>query len=240
MQPELIPTFDDPNGANSGLRIGGLEKLSMVDWPGRLCAVLFLQGCAWRCRYCHNPHLIPFNAGPAVSWKEFLHWVHRRQHLLDGVVFSGGEPTWQSRLGECMDVVIVFGFQVGLHTGGPSPQRLASLLPRVSWVGFDFKAPFDRYAQVTGVNDGEAARESLGLIQAAGVDYEVRTTWHPELINDAALESMADSLVEAGVSAWTIQRFRPEGCVDADLIAHPVGTVPLERLRRPGLAITVR
>jgi pyruvate formate lyase activating enzyme len=238
--PELTTSASDLNDPVSGLRIGGWEKLSMVDWPGRLCAVLFLQGCAWRCRYCHNPHLIPFGVGGAESWGEFLRWLHRRRGLLDGVVFSGGEPTWQSGLGEAMDAVLDLGFQIGLHTGGPSPRRLSALLPRVSWAGFDFKAPFDRYAQVTGVNGGEAARESLGLIQAAGVACEVRSTWHPRLITADELEMMADALAAAGVSSWVIQRFRPEGCTDAELRAHPLGAVPLGRLERPGLTITVR
>lgn len=240
MQPKLTDPSADLNRSLSGPRIGGLEKLSLVDWPGRLCAVLFLQGCAWRCRYCHNPHLIPFQGQAACSWDGFMGWLHRRQGLLDGVVFSGGEPTWQPHLDQAMDAVLDLGFQIGLHTGGPSPQRLASLLPRIAWVGFDFKAPFDRYAQVTGVDDGERARESLGLIQAAGVACEVRTTWHPRLLDADDLGAMADTLVAAGVSAWVIQRFRPEGCDDAELRGQPVGAVPVERLDRAGLTVTIR
>lgn len=241
MQPELTPPPVDPNRPlASGPRIGGLEKLSLVDWPGRLCAVLFLQGCAWRCRYCHNPHLIPFRGETASSWDAFMHWLQRRRGLLDGVVFSGGEPTWQPHLDQAMDAVLALGFQIGLHTGGPSPQRLEPLLTRVGWVGFDFKAPFDRYTQVTGSDDGQQARASLGLIQSAGVDYEVRTTWHPELLDADELAVMADTLAEAGISSWVIQRFRPDGCDDAELLGQPVGAVPLERLQRTGLTITIR
>lgn len=223
-----------------GPHVGGLEKLSLVDWPGRLCAVVFLQGCAWRCRYCHNPHLIPFAAPAELSWDDVLAWLRRRRGLLDGVVFSGGEPTWQSGLAAAMRAVRDLGFGVGLHTGGPAPERLAPLLPLLDWIGFDFKAPFARYAAVAGLDDGAAAQQSLALIRAAGVGCEIRTTWHPLLLTEADLEAMAASLAGLGCTEWVIQRFRPDGCADAELCEHPLGEVPAERLRRFGLNLLVR
>lgn len=228
-------------GATAALRIGGFDPLSAVDWPGQLAAVVFCQGCGWACRYCHNPHLIPHER-PAqlVAWTDIVAWLGRRHGLLDGVVFSGGEPTLQPALPAAAATVRALGFKVGLHTAGPVPENLARLLPLLHWVGFDFKAPFDRYAQVTDHDQGARARESLRLLTAARVAVEVRTTWHPQLLSPADLTLMAGALVEAGGSAWTIQRFRPDGCADPALRARPVGDVPAGVLQFPGLRVSVR
>lgn len=240
MQPPLIspPTATE---ARLDLPIGGVEKLSTVDWPGQLAAVVFCQGCGWRCSYCHNPHLIPFartSGGP--NWEQVLAWLNRRRGLLDAVVFSGGEPTWHAPLGEAMQQARTLGFKIGLHTGGPSPERLAPLLPCLDWVGFDFKAPFAAYGKVTGRDDGGAARQSLERLLGARILCEIRTTWHPRLLSDDDLVEMADALRVLGCTEWVIQRFRPDGCPDADLRNHPVGAVPLAKLSPTGLRITVR
>ncbi|HEX7972614.1 MAG TPA: anaerobic ribonucleoside-triphosphate reductase activating protein, partial [Thiobacillus sp.] len=152
------------------LRVGGLTPLSTTDWPGQLAAVVFCQGCPWRCGYCHNPDLIPARGANEIPWDDVLAFLHRRQGLLDGVVFSGGEPTLQAALPDAMREVRALGFRIGLHTGGAYPQRLAAVLPLVDWVGFDVKAPFADYARITGAA-GSGARALAGLQQvlASGV-----------------------------------------------------------------------
>jgi len=223
------------------VRIGGFEKLSTVDWPGQLAAVVFCQGCAWRCVYCHNPHLIPFATNEeAISWRAITRWLETRRGLLDGVVFSGGEPTLQPGLAAAMEEARALGFAIGLHTGGPVPEHLARVLPFTDWVGFDFKAPFDRYVRVTGHDQGSRARESLRLLHAERVAYEVRTTWHPRLLAPADLAEMAQTLPRMGVVEWVIQRFRANGCDDPELMAEPVGEVPREAFCARGLRVTVR
>jgi pyruvate formate lyase activating enzyme len=227
------------------LRIGGVERLSLVDWPGQLAAVVFCQGCGWQCGYCHNPHLIPFaprNADDVIAWKEFVTWLERRRGLLDAVVFSGGEPTLQPGLRAAIEACRAMGFRIGLHTGGPVPGNLALVLPLVEWVGFDFKAPFDRYARVTRHDHGERARESFRLLRDAGVATEVRTTWHPQLLDPDDLVTMAQTLAAAGVAEWIVQRFRTDGCLDESLCAAPFGDVPLPACVAvaSGLRITVR
>jgi pyruvate formate lyase activating enzyme len=223
------------------LHIGGFVHLSAVDWPGELAAVIFCQGCGWRCGYCHNPHLIPF-ASPShpIAWEHVLSFLTRRRGLLDGVVFSGGEPTLQPGLTAGVTAVRTLGFKVGLHTGGPVPETLRSLLPMLDWVGFDFKAPFDRYLQVTGQDHGPRARESLKHLLTSGVAYEIRTTWHPRLLSASDLGAMARTLGEAGCREWIIQRFRPDGCADASLAEDPIGEVPLSAVTIPGLRVVVR
>jgi pyruvate formate lyase activating enzyme len=237
--PAALPPADI--GVCLDLPVGGFEKLSAVDWPGQLAAVVFCQGCAWRCGYCHNPHLIPFaRTADSPTWDSLLAWLGRRRGLLDAVVFSGGEPTWHGALGEAMQQVRDLGFKIGLHTGGPSPERLERLLPWLDWVGFDFKAPFSAYAKVTGRDDGVPARRSLQMLLAARIPCEVRTTWHPQLLSHEDLSSMADAVGELGCTEWVIQRFRPDGCGDVTLCQRSPGEVPLERINRPGLRIRVR
>lgn len=201
------------------LRVGGLTPLSTTDWPGMLAAVVFCQGCPWRCRYCHNPHLIPPRSDSEIPWDDVLAFLRRRQGLLDGVVFSGGEPTLQPELADAMRDVRALGFKVGLHTGGAYPRRLAEVLPLVDWVGLDAKAPFADYARITGVaGSGDPALASLDAVLASGVEHEIRTTVHPALLADAEVVDLAHALSARGVKRHVIQAFRSQGCVDAALV----------------------
>ena len=93
------------------LRVGGLTQLSLSDWPGQLAAVVFCQGCPWRCGYCHNPHLIPPRAAAALEWDDVLAFLERRRGLLDAVVFSGGEPTAQRGLAAAMREARALAYQ---------------------------------------------------------------------------------------------------------------------------------
>ncbi|MDR3536973.1 MAG: anaerobic ribonucleoside-triphosphate reductase activating protein [Acetobacteraceae bacterium] len=210
------------------LRIGGLARLSSSDWPGELVATVFCQGCGWRCRYCHNPHLQPAVSSDLIAWPAVMAFLRQRRGLLDGVVFSGGEPTLQSALAAAMQEVRGLGFRIGLHTGGAYPDRLAAVLPLVDWVGFDAKMPFSRYEAVTGVDgSGERARESLLRLLASGKACEVRTTVHPWLLDQPALEALADELATLGVTHYVVQAFRSIGCRDEELNRMPSATAPL-------------
>ena len=156
------------------LRVGGLTRLSAADYPGgKLAAVLFCQGCAWRCGYCHNAHLMSFKARSLIPWKEILQFLQRRRGLLDAVVFSGGEPTLQPSLKSAVAEVKSLGYLVGLHTAGIVPRRLAEVLPLLDWVGMDVKAPWEEHSRVTGVRgSARRARESMALIRESGVACE--------------------------------------------------------------------
>lgn len=202
------------------LRVGGLARLSACDWPGELVATVFCQGCPWRCGYCHNPHLLPVSGTTRIAWPNVLSFLASRRGLLDGVVFSGGEPTLQKALPSAMCDVRKLGFRVGLHTAGPYPNKLAAVLPLADWVGFDVKAPFDDYARVTGAADsGGKARESLHRLLASGVAYEVRTTVHKALLDSPALSRLTAELSALGVT-HKIQAFRPTGCISTALTSQ--------------------
>lgn len=201
------------------LRVGGLTPLSTTDWPGMLAAVVFCQGCPWRCGYCHNPDLIPARGENEIPWEDVLAFLRRRQGLLDGVVFSGGEPTLQPELAAAMREVRALGFRIGLHTGGAYPRRLADVLPLVDWVGMDAKAPFADYARITGVDgSGKRAQASLEHLLASGVAHEIRTTVHPALLADTDVTGLARELSARGVKHYVLQPFRVQGCADADLV----------------------
>lgn len=213
------------------LQVGGLTPLTTTDYPGQLAAVVFSQGCPWRCGYCHNPHLIP-RSSDFEGWPGVLSFLHRRQGLLDAVVFSGGEPTLQTGLPEACATVREMGFKVGLHTAGPYPERLGAVLPLLDWVGMDIKAPFSVYDQITQVPGSAArARESLHLLLASGVEYEIRTTLHAGLLSHDQVLELAHELAGAGVRHFILQRFRTQGCAEPLLCRGDGGNFAWDTLR---------
>jgi len=194
------------------LQIAGLARLSTCDWPGHLVATVFLQGCPLDCGYCHNPGILDPRVPGVVPWGDVLELLGRRRGLLDGVVFSGGEPTRQRGLADAMRQVREFGFGVGLHTAGPYPRTFAEVLPLCDWIGLDIKAPERLYGRVAGVQAaGAKAFECLGMALAAGVALQVRTTVDPTTMTDADVAELTDTLHALGVAEHVLQRVRLEG-----------------------------
>jgi pyruvate formate lyase activating enzyme len=203
-------TRPDQRGADS-LAIAGLTPLSTVDWPDHLAATVFLQGCPWRCGYCHNASIIDPREPGIVPWPDVIDLLGRRRGLLDGVVFSGGEPTRQPGLADAMRQVKDLGFGVALHTGGAFPAALARVLDLVDWVGLDVKAPPRLYETVTRVpHSAEVAFESLDLVLASGVAVQVRTTVDPTVLDDDGLAELSAMLRSRGVE-HTLQEVRTQG-----------------------------
>lgn len=212
-------------GQGAPLAVGGLLPLSTIDWPGRLSAVVFCQGCAWSCPYCQNAALRPLGPGDR-PWSQVADWLETRRGLLEAVVFSGGEPLLQPGLAEAMTQARAMGFELGLHTSGMAPAALERVLPLCRWVGFDLKAPRGLYGRITGAAaSAEAAWASLGLLRRSGAAFELRTTWHPQVLTETDLlelagelrHGLADGAHEAGSVPWVIQAFQPEGCDNAAL-----------------------
>ncbi len=213
------------------LQVGGLTPLTTTDYPGQLAAVIFCQGCPWRCGYCHNPHLIP-RAGDGEEWRAIESFLLRRRGLLDAVVFSGGEPTLQSGLPDACMAVREMGFKVGLHTAGPYPERLGAILPLLDWVGMDIKAPFSAYDSITRTPESAVrARESLKLLLDSGVAHEIRTTLHAGLLDHAQVLELAHELAGAGVQNFVLQAFRPQGCAEPLLCQGDGGDFVWDSLR---------
>lgn len=198
-----------PSSEVQELRLGGITPMTSIDFPGRLAAVFYCQGCPWRCSYCHNPQLLDASAPPSLTWDNALAFLRSRVGLLDGVVFSGGEPLLQSALPEAVAQVRSLGFQTALHTGGMYPERLAALLPAFDWVGLDIKALPARYdAITTAPGSGPRAYASLRCLAESNTDYECRTTWHAGLFSVDELLELAATLRELGVRHWALQECR--------------------------------
>ena len=241
----------DRNGpAASELKLAGLTPFTTIDFPGRLSAVAFVQGCPWRCVYCQNSWMQQRSFDPGLehsSWEELESLLKRRHGLLDGVVFSGGEPCLDPALPAAVRAVKEMGYEVGLHTGGSYPARLAEVLPDLSWVGLDVKAvPADgaHWAMVTGVESAQDKwTESLGLLLASGVPFECRTTAHPDYFSEAQLLETAAFLQARDVKDYALQICRKPlgliarfGAVDPAWPSEPV----LEKLRSGFERFTLR
>lgn len=238
-RPISVAAVDAEAPDNRRLRIGGFVPFSTTDYPDQLAAVVFCQGCPWRCVYCHNPHLIPAGAPGKYTWSDLLRFLSERRGLLDAVVFSGGEPTLQSALPDAMRQVRSMGFRIGLHTGGMYPKRLAEILPLLDWIGLDVKAPQAAYDRITSVaGSGRAVFESLAQVIASGVNYELRCTWHPDLLSVADLENMTDQLARTDADRLVIQVYRAIGDVgapapiDADDMKQADFSYPAKRLQQ--------
>lgn len=218
------------------LRVGGLVPLTTLDYPGLLACVLFCQGCAWQCRYCHNPQLIAPRGEHEIAWSRIMDFLKRRQGLLQAVVFSGGEATLQGGLVPAMEEVRQLGFRVGLHSAGIKPWAFAWAAKAADWVGFDIKALAEDAKLITGVSgSGKANWRSLEHLLACGVDYECRTTVHWHLLDVERLWTIAERLQSFGVEHFAVQLVRSERMLDPTLprVAAPAEVDELwQRLRQ--------
>lgn len=196
----------------AGLRIGGITPLSTVDWPGQLAAVLFLQGCPWRCAYCHNGFLQSACGEAQVPWAQVEHLLQLRHGLLDGVVFSGGEPTAQGALIDAVHRVRELGYAVGLHTAGIYPRRIAQMGDALDWIALDIKALPGEYDALTGVpGSHERVEETLDWLIENGKSFECRTTVDWTLMKPADLVLLGERLAARGVTDYAVQIARAAG-----------------------------
>ena len=201
------------------MRIGGLQKLTLIDYPGRMAATVFTAGCNMRCPFCHNPELVRDEGGASSSFLEtesVLKELEARRGFLDAVVVSGGEPTVHPDLPAFIESLRGLGLLIKLDTNGLRPEVLEDLLDRrlIDFVAMDLKAPFDRYAEFTGVDAAaERIKRSMALTRTAPA-YEFRTTVAPGLAEED-LRSIMEALHPE--DAYFFQAFRvPEekGLID--------------------------
>jgi pyruvate formate lyase activating enzyme len=222
MAGNFCDTLDRPDGAQDApsipadnsapaLRIAGVTPFTTIDFPGRLAAVFYLQGCPLRCHYCHNPEMQavicpPPRPGHITNWDGFTAFLKKRAGMLDGIVLSGGEPLMHGALPDALQTVKAHGYDAAIHTAGSAPARLQKILPLIDWAGFDVKTAFDNYETVTAIpGSGIKARESLEMLIDSGKDYEVRTTADPDLIPPGTLLKMAKTIRDMGVTTFRLQ-----------------------------------
>ncbi len=197
----------DPEAPWARLRVAALTPFTSLDFPGHLAAIMHLQGCPLACPYCHSPHLQPFGPG-ALSPRALTGFLASRRGLLDGIVFSGGEPCAQIGLGDALAACRAQGYATALHSAGVYPHALIRLLPLLDWIGLDWKAPLHDTAPATGrVGLGRRFAQAVHAVLSAGIAHEIRTTWHPALLPPSAMLVMAEQLAQMGAGAWVIQPY---------------------------------
>lgn len=190
------------------MQIAGIEPFTTIDFPDRLACVLFAQGCPNRCPFCHNPDLQPLQ-GDCLAWAEVLSFLQQRQQMLDGVVFSGGEPLMQPTVVDAIQQVHQMGYQVAVHTSGVYPDRLKQVLPMLSWVGLDVKAPQEKYDLLSGrVGLWGTLEKSLTYLLQAGIDFETRTTCDPRYLSVQDIGALMDFLAAQKVPVYALQKYR--------------------------------
>ncbi|HUL23866.1 MAG TPA: anaerobic ribonucleoside-triphosphate reductase activating protein [Thermodesulfobacteriota bacterium] len=176
--------------------IGGLQRSSLIDYPGMISAVVFTQGCNFRCPYCHNPELVyPDAYRIPIPENDVLLFLERRARLLDGVVISGGEALLQRDLRRFLKRIKAAGYPVKLDTNGSLPDVLSAVIRErlVDYIAMDIKAPFRKYEAVAGAQvDTDAVRESIRIIVESGVKYQFRTTKVNILLDDQDIEEIRE------------------------------------------------
>ena len=191
------------------MKIHGLQKMTLLDFPGRVACTVFFGGCDMRCPFCHNAELLDGTAPPVMDEEEFLAFLKKRQGLLDGVAITGGEPLLQKDMPEFTAKIRTLGYPVKLDTNGTHPERLAKLMREglVQYVAMDIKNSPERYAETAGLAQLDLApvRESVSLLLEGSTDYEFRTTTIAEFHDDESFEKIGPWI--KGAKRYFLQRF---------------------------------
>jgi pyruvate formate lyase activating enzyme len=201
--------------------IKGFLETSFVDWPGKLCSVLFLPHCNFRCPYCHNhPLIFHPERVPSIPLETILDRLHSFRDWIDGVCITGGEPTLHKDLSSLIHKIKRRGFLIKLDTNGSNPQMLETLLERgeIDFVAMDVKAPLDpfSYRRSTGISvDLALILRSIEILKRCGVEHVFRMTVVPGLHQEEDIRRLGDQL-RAGRS-FILQNFNPENPLDPTL-----------------------
>jgi len=200
------------------MRIGGIQPLSLVDFPKKLAAVVFTVGCNFRCPFCHNPSLVVNSRentdkiGTFVSEDDVFDFLNQRKNQLDGVVISGGEPTLHQDLPEFIEKIRALGYAVKLDTNGSNPEMLRSLINSVEYVAMDIKHTWDNYPRAAGITDVEKIQQSVEILLQEKVDYEFRTTIIRELHSPEDIVEISKQI--RGARNYALQEFVPKVTLD--------------------------
>ena len=222
------------------MKIGGLQKTTLVDFPGTVACTVFTQGCPFRCHYCHNPELVLRDQFvDTLSEREILDFLHERLGKLGGVCITGGEPLMQQDIGQFVSHIKALGFKVKLDTNGFYPDRLKKIIESgdIDYIAMDIKAPLNRYSKVTNVklqipnSESEkipAISKSIDLIMKCGIDYEFRTTVAKPLLNTDDLISIGKTI--KGAKKYYIQNYVKSKQVNEKLKLEPFSDKELKEV----------
>ena len=205
------------------MKIYGLQKMTLLDFPGRVACTVFLGLCDFRCPYCHNFELVDGTAVPVMEEEEFFSFLAKRKGLLDGVAITGGEPSIHADLPEFCRRIKELGFPVKLDTNGYHPEMLRKLLEEklIDYAAMDVKNSQEKYPETAGRKDLDLSllRESIALLMHSGIDHEFRTTVVKEFHEQRDFEEIGKMIAGA-------EKYLPTGR------RSPSGTLPRRRRRR--------
>ncbi|MEA2006543.1 MAG: anaerobic ribonucleoside-triphosphate reductase activating protein [Patescibacteria group bacterium] len=195
--------------------LGGLQKLTLIDYPGKVAATVFTVGCSFRCPFCHNPELVLSSASAelgSISEKEFFNFLKGRKGKLEGVCITGGEPTIHDDIIEFIRRIKKMGYFVKLDSNGTRPDVLKKVFAEklVDFVAMDIKTSLENYSKACGLDfDTERIKLSVDLIRNSGLPYEFRTTVVPSIHTYKDFERIGKWL--DGSISYALQPYRDEG-----------------------------
>ncbi len=194
------------------IAIGGIQKLSLVDYPGKTCAAVFTIGCNMRCGYCHNPELVlPERYAPSLPMDALMDFFQSRVGKLDGVTISGGEPTMHDGLPDFIAKLKDMGFLVKLDTNGTNPKMLQSLIDdkMLDFVAMDIKAPLEKYSKIVArpINTDHIKQSIAIILNSSRINHEFRTTILRCQLSLDDIESMGK--MTKGSKRYALQNFVP-------------------------------
>ena len=193
------------------MKIGGIQKLSTVDYPAHPCASIFTVGCNMRCGYCHNPELVlPERLAPSIPIDDIMLFLQSRVGRLDGVVVSGGEPTIHDDLPELIRRIKALGYDVKLDSNGTRPEMIRQLIDDklIDFVAMDIKGPLEKYQTIAARPiDLDAVQETIALLISSGIGHEFRTTIVREQLEPSDFHKVGEMV--RGAKRFALQHFRP-------------------------------
>ena len=203
------------------MKIGGFLRLSTIDYPKKLAAVVFTQGCNYRCPYCHNASLIPFKDDKSIDPEYIMNTLKKRKAVLEGVVVTGGEPTLQKNLIPFMHLLKTLEYDVKLDTNGSKPEVLDELIScdLVDYVAVDFKSWNPGYEKLSGGNIHalEQVLRSIDLVFRQNIPMEIRTSCDKRFVDVDVIKTISAAIKEYPDLPWFLQKVRPPGKPYSDL-----------------------
>ncbi len=201
------------------MTFGGLEKFTLIDYPGKIACVAYTIGCNFRCPYCHNPELVDETTPTHITEKEFFDFLGERTQMLQGVVITGGEPTVHDDLPAVIAKLITVSAPIELYTNGTNPVMLHQVVEGglVDYVAMDIKSPLHNYsATVARPVDIDAIRSSIDFLLSAPVEYEFRTTIIKGMQTPEDIEEIGKEI--KGAKKYFLQKFVPTKILNPQFI----------------------
>lgn len=202
------------------MKIGYLQKTSLIDYPGKICSTVFTQGCNFRCPYCHNPELVdPALFGESLPSEEILSFLSLRKGKIDAVTVTGGEPTIHTDLPRFIRSMKDLGYLIKIDTNGSNPGMLRQIVSEglADFIAMDIKSPLGRYPDVAGVVcDARTVESSIQTVMASGAAYEFRTTIVDGLLSPGDIIEIGRTI--QGASRYVLQKFAPSKHLDNEYL----------------------